>query len=85
LKGNLVFSDESYALFLTESNSFFASDQSRIKVLKSDDGNQIEGQFAEYLINSVCNFKIFKDLFSSAGARSSDLPGDNRGYFQITQ
>jgi WD40 repeat protein len=85
MKGKLVFSDESYALFLTESNSFFASDQSRIQVLRSVDGHQIEGQFAEYLISSVCNFKIFKDLFSSAGACSSDLPDDKRGYFQITQ
>jgi WD40 repeat protein len=82
-KGKLVFSDESYTLFLSVSNSFFTSDQSRIQVIRNDDGNQIEGKFAEYLINSVCNFKIFKDLFCSEGLCTRVITGENRGYFQI--
>jgi len=84
-KGKLVFSGESYALFLSGSNSFFTSDQSSIQVIRNDDGNQIEGQFAEYLINSMCNFKIFKDLFCSEGSCSYGIPGENKGYFQLTQ
>jgi WD40 repeat protein len=85
LKGKLVLSNESYALFHSELNSFFACDQSRIQVFRNEDGNPLKGQFAEYLIYSGCNFKIFKDMFCSASIGSSGLPGGNRGYFQITQ
>jgi WD40 repeat protein len=84
-KGKLVFSDESYALFLYGLNSFFTIDQSSIQVIRNTDGNQIEGQFAEYLINSLCNFKIFKDMFCSESPYSYGIPDENKGYFQITQ
>ena len=85
LKGKLVFSDESYTFFHSELNSFYASDQSRVQVIRNEDGKHIEGQFAEYLINSVCNFKIFKDLFSSESNDLSVLKIENKGFFQITQ
>lgn len=84
-KGTLAFSDEAFSLFQPESNSFFANDKSMIQVVRNDDGKNVEAQFAEYLINSVCNFQIFMDLFGSERNNSSISINDNRGLYQITQ
>jgi outer membrane protein assembly factor BamB len=84
-KGKLVFSDESYAFLQYNSNSFFASDQSMMQVSRNIDKIPIDDQFAEYLLTTACNFKIFKDLFGSGSHDSSDPINDSRGFYQITQ
>jgi WD40 repeat protein len=85
LKGKLVFADDSYTFLNVESNSFYTTDLSRIQVRRNADGILINDQFAEYLLNTACNFKGFKDLFCS---ESNDLYAfltENKGFYQITQ
>jgi WD40 repeat protein len=85
LKGKLVISDDSFALILSGSKSFFTSDHTMIHVVKNEDGNRLNGQFAEYLINSAGDFQIFRDLFCTDD-HIATYPGyDNRGYLQIKQ
>jgi WD40 repeat protein len=85
LKGKLVLSGESYAFLNPESNSFFATDLSSIQVIRNVDSKMINDQFSEYLVNTVCNFKDFKDLFCHDGNDSSDRIPDNKGFYQISQ
>jgi WD40 repeat protein len=84
LKGKLVFSENSYAFLNLVSNSFFASDLSKMQVRRDVDGVLINDQFAEYLLNTACDFKVFKDLFCS---ETNDQPAflhDSKGFYQIT-
>jgi WD40 repeat protein len=85
LKGKLVLSDDSYAFLPAEPNSFYASNFAMIRVRKIDDGIPEEGPFAEYLLNTACNFKLFKDLFCSEGNNNNELKEGTRGFYQITQ
>jgi len=85
LKGKLVFSDESYAFLPGGSASFFTNNKSIMQVRRDEDGTLLEGQLAEYLLNTACNFMILKDLFSTENNDHSKFRNNNKGLFQITQ
>lgn len=84
LKGKLVFSHDSYSFLNLELNSFFTSDLSSIQVIRKVDGTVINDQFAEYLLNTTCNFRVFKDLFRSETNDPSSFLTDNKGFYQIS-
>jgi hypothetical protein len=84
LKGRLFFSDDSYAFLSEHSDSFFTNNQAIMQVRK-DDGTLLEGQFAEYLLNTACNLSVLRELFS---AEKNDIAKpliNNKGLLQITQ
>lgn len=85
LKGRLVISNDSYAYLPSNSNLFYASDLLMIQVRKNDDGSILNGQYAEYLLNTACNFKIFKDLFSSECSETYESLNEFKGFYQLTQ
>lgn len=84
LKGKLVFTDESYAFLPGGSALFFTINKSIMQVRRDEDGTLLEGQLAEYLLNSACNFMILKDLFSNENNDQLKFQ-INKGLFQITQ
>ena len=81
----MVVSGKSYVFVPIDSNSFYASDLSIIDVRKKDNSSLLEGQMAEYLTNTACNFKIFKDLFSAGSIESVNPTNDSFGFYQIGQ
>jgi WD40 repeat protein len=84
-KGKMVIADDSYAYIPSESNSFYASDLSMMQVRKNDDGSVLDGQYGEYLLNTACNFKVFKDLFSAESHDKLAISHDVQGFYQLTQ
>ena len=84
LKGKLFFSDDSYAFLSEHSDSFFTNNQTIMQVRK-DDGTLLEGQFAEYLLNTACNLNVLKDLFSDEKNDTTKPRINNKGLLQITQ
>jgi WD40 repeat protein len=83
-KGNLVVYEDSFAFISADKKSFYASDLSLIDVRKTD-GTHIDQKFADYLIKTTCNFKIFRDLFAD---NQEDLPGlinTTNGFLQLTK
>lgn len=85
LKGKLVLSDDSIAYLPSDSNLFYASDLSMVKVRKNDGSLVLDDQYAEYLLNTACNFKIFKDLFSSESPEIYESLNESKGFYQLTQ
>jgi WD40 repeat protein len=85
LKGKLVFSDESYALMTGELNSFFASNISMIQVRKKDNNNLLNEQFADYLLTTACDFRIFRDLFCPEKTDFPAIQTDIKGFYQLPQ
>ena len=85
LKGKLVFTDESYAFLPGGSASFFTNNKSIMQVRRDEDGTLVEGQLAEYLLNTACDLRILKDLFSTENNEQSKFQINNKGLFQITQ
>lgn len=85
LKGKLVFSHDSYTFLNLELNSFYSSDLSNIQVRRKIDGIVIFDQFAEYLLNTSCDFRVFKDFFSSETKDPSSFLANNKGFYQISQ
>jgi len=85
LKGKLMISGDSYTFLNAELNSFYTSDLSRIQVRRIVDGIIINDQFAEYLLNTTCDFKDFKDLFCSERNDPLSFLTENKGFYQITQ
>jgi WD40 repeat protein len=85
LKGKLVFSDESYAFFPCGSDSFYTNNQSIMQVRRDEDGTLLEGQLAEYLLNTACDLRILKDLFSPETNDQSKFRLTNKGLLQIPQ
>ena len=83
-KGKLVFSKDSYA-FLSDSNTFYASsDLSLMQVLSKKDRSPLNDEkYAEYLLRANCNFKVFKDLFSSEEKKMEELQNKSFGFFQL--
>lgn len=83
-KGKMVISDDSYAYLPSDSNSFYASDVAMMQVRKNDDGLVLDGQYAEYLLNTACNFKVFKDLFSTESNDRLAIGHKVLGFYQLT-
>lgn len=84
-KGRLVISDETYAFIPAETNAFYASDLSLMQVRNKENKILFEGQSAEYLLNTACDFNLFKDLFAS---ENNDLPAflqNYSGLYQLSQ
>jgi len=85
LKAKLVFSDESYAFLPGGSDSFYTNNQSIMQVRRNEDGTLVEGQLAEYLLNTACDLRILKDLFSPENNDLSKFRLTNKGLLQIPQ
>lgn len=85
VKGKLFIADDSYAYLPSDSDYFYATNLSLMQVRKNDDHSLLEGQYAEYLLNTACNFKIFKDLFSSGSTDLISLKQESCGFYQLTQ
>jgi WD40 repeat protein len=85
LKGKLIFTDESYAFIPANSGSFFTNNPSIMQVRRDSDGTLLEGQLAEYLLNTACNLKALRNLFSAENNDQSKLRITNKGFYQITQ
>jgi WD40 repeat protein len=85
LKGKLVFTDDSYTFLPGGSASFFTNNKSIMQVRRDEDGTLLEGQLAEYLLNTACNFGVLKDLFGPETNDKAKFLNKNKGLFQITQ
>lgn len=84
LKGKLVILEDSYAYISADKKAFYASDLSLVKVCKND-GTPVDSQFADYLIKTTCNFKIFRDLFSDNQHDLLSLMNQSKGFFQLSK
>jgi WD40 repeat protein len=85
LKGKLVFTDDSFAFLHGGSAPFFTNNQSIMQVRRDEDGTLLEGQMAEYMLNTACNLGVLIDLFSQETNDHSKFQIGNKGLFQITQ
>lgn len=83
-KGKLVIKQDQFAFIDANSKKFYSTDLSLLQVRKTD-GTPVYGQFADYLLKTTSNFKIFKDLFADS---QKDLPGlidPSKGFLQLTK
>lgn len=85
LRGKFIFSDQAFVFVPAGLRSFYSNDPSIIQIRRDDDGTLLEGQMAEYLLNTACDLKILKDLFSSENTDQSKLRLTNKGFLQISQ
>ena len=79
----MVYND-SFVFVAAGKKAFYTTDLSLIQVFK-DNGTPVYGQFADYLIKTTCNFKIFRDLFADNRENLPGLNNQSEGYFQLTQ
>lgn len=84
LKGKLVVYNDSFVFVAAGKKAFYTTDLSLIQVFK-DNGTPVYGQFADYLLKTTCNFKIFRDLFADNRENVPGLNNQSEGYFQLTQ
>jgi WD40 repeat protein len=85
LKGKLILSDESYAFIPGNSRNFFTNNPSIMQVRRDCDGTLPDGRLAEYLINSACDLKALRDMFSAENNDQSMSGISRKGFYQITQ
>jgi WD40 repeat protein len=85
LLGKLIFSDQAFAFMPNGSGSFYSNNPSVIQIRRDDDGTLLEGQMADYLLNTACDLKILKDLFSPENTDQAKFRSTNKGFLQITQ
>jgi hypothetical protein len=85
LRGKFIFSDKAFVFMPSGLRSFYSNDPSIIQIRRDDDGTLLDGQMAEYLLNTACDLKILKDLFSSENTDQSKLRLTNKGFLQISQ
>lgn len=85
LRGKFIFSDQSFVFMPAGSRSFYSNDPSIIQIRKDEDGTLLEGQMAEYLLNTACDLKILKDIFSSENTDQSKFRLTNKGFLQLSQ
>jgi len=84
LKGKLYVCKDSFAFITADNKAFYTTDLSLIQVHK-DDRKPVDGQFADYLLKTTCNFKIFRDLFADNRENLPGLDNQSKGYFQLKQ
>jgi WD40 repeat protein len=85
LVGKLLIDDESCTFLPSNSNLFYSDHPEIIRVRREADGEVVEGQFANYLINSCNRFKILSDLFSIEKNCLSSLQSGNQDFYQLTK
>jgi hypothetical protein len=83
-KGKLVFKPEQFAFIDADSKKFYAPDLSLMQVRKTD-GTPVCGQFADYLLKTTSDFRIFRDLFAEYQEDLLELANQTKGYFQLTK
>jgi WD40 repeat protein len=83
-KGNLVVYKDSFAFVSADKKSFYASDLSLIEVRKTD-GTPVDSKFADYLLKTTSNFKIFRDLFADSQDDLPSLINPSNGFLQLTK
>jgi len=84
LKGKLYVYKDSFAFITADNKAFYTTDLSLIQVHKNDK-KPVDGQFADYLLKTTCNFKIFRDLFADNHENLPGLNNQSKGYFQLTK
>jgi WD40 repeat protein len=83
LKGRMVVFDQSIAYIPVDSGSFYSDNLSTIRVLKKENYDAPESQFAEYLLNSCNTLKVFQDLFNTAEINPDSFMDNNKFMLQI--
>ncbi len=82
-QGNLFFADDSFAFIALESEYFYASDVSIMQIKQKENTVPVEGQTAEYLLNTASDFKLFKNLFSYGNQELIALKPEPIGFLQL--
>jgi WD40 repeat protein len=85
LRGKFIFSDRSFVFMPVGSRSFYSDDLSIIQIRRDDDGTILEGQFAEYLVNTACNLEVLRNVFCAENSVLPKLHSNNKGFYQISQ
>lgn len=85
LKGKIVVLDQSYLYLPVGSSTFYTSDPDNMQVSKAGTGEPLTGQYADYLLNSCNNFRLFQHLFSSKSPESQSIEDGYKIRLQIPQ
>jgi WD40 repeat protein len=83
-RGKLEIKQDQFAFIDADSKKFYSTDLSLIQVRKTD-GTPVYGQFADYLLKTTSDFKVFRDLFAEKQDELLSLTNQSKGFFQLTK